>query len=125
MYLRDGKSKLKKLDANLVAQGSKDNESKATKKLLDEKDKKIENLQKKLTFYVTDHPQIEEILVYKKKNDDLKEEILDLKSKLLQEEQEKQELMNKAVVEIVPITSQPVDTKELTRSLSHVSLKEK
>lgn len=75
-------------------------------------------MKKKLKFYVTNHPQTEEILVYKKKNDDLKEEVLDLKSKSLQEEQEKQELMNKAVVEIVPITSQPVDTKELTRSLS-------
>ena len=62
---------------------------------MDEKDKHIENLQRKLKFYVTDHPQTEEVLVYKKKNDDLKEEVLDLKSKLLQEEHEKKELMNK------------------------------
>ena len=33
--------------------------------------------------------------------------------------------MNKAVVEIVPFTSQPIDTEELTRSLSQVSVKEK
>ena len=51
--------------------------------------------------------------------------MLDIKSKLLQEEQEKHELKNKATIEIVPITSQPADTKELTRSLSQVSLKEK
>ena len=51
--------------------------------------------------------------------------MLDLKSKLLQVAHEKQELMNKAIVEIVHITSQPVDTEELTRSLSQVSLKEK
>lgn len=106
-------------------QGSKDNKSKATKKLLDEKDKQIENLQKKLNFSAIDHPQTEEILVFKKKNDDLKEEVLDLKSKLLQGSREKQELMNKEAVEIVPITSQPVDTEELIRSLSQVSLKEK
>jgi uncharacterized protein YajQ (UPF0234 family) len=112
------KVQVKKLEANLVAQGSKEKESKATKKLLDEKDKEIENLQKKLKIYVTYHPQTEEILVYKKKNDDLKEEVLDLKSKLLQVEQEKKELMNKATIEIVPIASQPVDTEELTRSLS-------
>ena len=80
------KVQVKKLEANLVAQGSKDKESKATKKLLDEKDKHIENLQKKLKFFVTDHPQKEEILVYKNKNDDLKEEVLDFKSKLFQEE---------------------------------------
>ena len=51
--------------------------------------------------------------------------MLDLKSKLLQEEQEKQELMNKATVEIVPIASQPMDTGELTRSLSQVSLEKR
>ena len=75
---------VKKLEVDLVSQGSKDNESKATKKLLDEKDKQIENMQKKLKFSSIGHPQIEEILAYKKKNDDLKEEVLDRKSKLLQ-----------------------------------------
>ena len=35
---------VKKLESDLVAQGSKANENKATKKLLDEKDKQIENL---------------------------------------------------------------------------------
>ena len=38
------KVQVKKLEADLVAQGSKDNESKATKKLLDEKDNHIENM---------------------------------------------------------------------------------
>ena len=99
------KFQVKKLEANLVAQGSKDKESKATKKLLDEKDKQIENMQKKLKIYVTEHPQIDDIMAYKKKNDDLKEELLDLKSKLLEEEQEKRELMNKLVDHIVPIAS--------------------
>ena len=51
--------------------------------------------------------------------------MLDLKSKLLQASQEKKELMNKEAIEIVLVTSQPVDTEELTRSLSQVSLKEK
>ena len=66
------KVQVKKLEFDLVSQGSKDNESNATKKLLDEKDKHIENLQKKLKFSATNHPQIKEILAYKKKNDDLK-----------------------------------------------------
>ena len=38
------KVQVKKLEDDLVDQGSKDKESKATKKLLDEKDKQIENL---------------------------------------------------------------------------------
>ena len=104
------KVQVKKLEVDLVAQGSKDKENKATKKLLDEKDKQIENLQKKLKIPVTDHPEIDEIMAYKKKNDDLKEEVLDIKSKLLRVEQEKQELMNKVADQIVPIASQAVDT---------------
>ena len=43
-----------------------------TKELLDDKDKQIENLQKKLKMPVTNHPQTDEIMAYKKKNDDLK-----------------------------------------------------
>ena len=50
---------------------------------------------------VTDHPQTYEIMAYEQKNDELKNEVLDLKSKLLQAEQEKQELTNKVVVHIV------------------------
>jgi hypothetical protein len=106
-----------------VAQGSKANESKATKKLLDRKDKQIENMQKKLKFSATNHPQTEEIFVYKK-NDDLKQEVLDLKSKFLQAVQENKELMKKGVVEIVLVISHLVGIEELTRSLSQVSLKD-
>ena len=50
---------------------------------------------------------------------------LDLKAKLLQVTKEKDDLVNKKVVEVPASTSQPVDTTELTRSLSQVSLKEK
>ena len=55
----------------------------------------------------------------------MKKEVLDLNSKLLQEEQVKQELMNRVEDHIVHIASQTVDTEELTISLSQVSLKEK
>ena len=92
---------------------------------MDDKHKQIENLQKKLKMPVTDHPQTDEIMAYQKNNDDLKEEVLDLKSKLLQADQEKEELMNKVEDQIVPIASQEVDTKDLTISLSQVSLIEK
>ena len=76
------KVQVKKHEADLVFQGSKETENKDTKKWLDEKDKQIENLHKKLKFSSTDHPQIEEILVYKNKCDDMKKEVLDLKSEL-------------------------------------------
>lgn len=83
---KEWKVQVKKLEVDLVAQGSKDKENKATKNLLDEKDKQIENLQKKLKISVTNHPHIDEIMAYQKKNDDLKKEVLDLKSKRLQAE---------------------------------------
>ena len=66
------KVQVKKLEVDLVAQGSKANDNKATKKLMDEKDKQVENLQNKLKFYATYHPQAEEILVFKNKCDELK-----------------------------------------------------
>lgn len=83
------KVQVKKLENNWVVQGSKDKESKNTKKLLDDKDKQIESLQRKLKMPVTDHPQTYEIMAFQKKNEDLKNEIMDLKSKLLQAEKEK------------------------------------
>ena len=76
--------KVKKLEVDLVAQGSKETDKKATKKFMDEKDKHIENIQKKLKFSAIDHPRSEEILVFQNKCDELRNEVLDLKSKLLQ-----------------------------------------
>lgn len=55
---------MKKLKNDMISQGSKDKESRASKKLLDDKDKQIESLQKKLQMSVTDHPQIDEIVAY-------------------------------------------------------------
>ena len=71
------------MEKDLVVQGSKDKEIENTRKLLDDKDKQIESLQKKLKMLVTDHPQTDEIMAFQKKKEDLKNEILDLKSKLL------------------------------------------
>ena len=119
------KTWVKKLEKNLVNLGSKPNEKKSNKKLIEEKDKLIETLQKKLKGFVTDHPQTEEIMVIQARNEELKKENLELKAKLLQVTKEKEELVNKSVVEVPPSTSQPVDTTELTRSLAQVSLKEK
>ena len=73
----------------MISQESKDKESRASKNLLDDKDIHIESLQKKLKMLVIDHPQTDEIMAYQHKNDDLKNEVLGLKSKLLQVEQEK------------------------------------
>ena len=51
---------MKKLEADLVNLGSVPIEKKANKKLIEEKDRLIESLQKKLKGDVSDHPQIGE-----------------------------------------------------------------
>ena len=74
---------------------------------------------------VTDHRQTDEIMVFQKKNEDLKNEVLDLKSKLLQAEQEKQELESKVASHIVPVATQDIDAEGLVDCLPQIYLKEK
>ena len=57
---------------------------KINKKLIEEKDKLIESLQRKLKGVPSDHPQIEEIMIIQSKNDQLKNEVMELKAKVLQ-----------------------------------------
>ena len=99
------KTQVKKVETDLVNLGSKPNEKKSNKKLIEEKDKLIETLQKKLKNSTTDHPQTKEIMVIQARNDELKKENLELKAKLLQVTKEKEELVNKGVVEVPPSTS--------------------
>ena len=54
---------MKKLEKDLVNLGSKPNENKSNKNIIDEKDKLIETLQKKLNGFTTHHPQTGEIMV--------------------------------------------------------------
>ena len=104
------KVQVKKLETDLVNLGSKPNQKKSNKKFIDEKDKLIQSLQKKLKSFVTDHPQTEEIMVVQSKNEELKKEVMELKAKLLQLTKEKEELADKGLVEMSPSTSQQVDT---------------
>ena len=101
---------MKKLEKNLVNLGSKPNEKKSNKKLIDEKDKLIESLQKKMKGYVIDHPHTEEIMVVQSKNEELKKEVMELKARLLQVTKEKEELASKSIVEVSPSTSKQIDT---------------
>ena len=60
------------MEENLVNLSSIPNEKMSNKKLIEEKDKLIENLQRKLKGFVSDHPQTEEIMVIQAKNEELK-----------------------------------------------------
>ena len=77
------KTQVKKLETDLVNLGSKPNEKKSNKKLIEEKDKLIESLQKKLKGSTIDHPQTEEIMVIQAKKEELKKENLEIKDELL------------------------------------------
>ena len=77
------KTQAKKLEGDLINLGSTTTDKKTNKKLLDEKDKLIESLQKKLKGTPAEHPQTKEIIVIQAEKDRLSNEVLELKSKLL------------------------------------------
>ena len=86
------KTQVKKLEADLVNLGSVPAEKKSNKKLIEEKDKLIESLQKKLKGVPSDHPQTEEIMVIQTENDQLKKEVMELKAKVLLVTKEKEDM---------------------------------
>ena len=126
------KTQAKKLEVDLVNLTSVPAEKKANKKLIEEKDKLIESLQKKLKGIPSDHPQTEEIIVIQAEKEQLSNEVLQLKAKLLQVTnenedliKEKEDLISQRVSHEPLAISQPVDTAELADYMSRVSLKEK
>ena len=126
------KIQAKKLEVDLVNLGSVPAEKKSNKKLIEEKDKLIESLQKKLKGVPSDHPQTEEIVVIQAEKEELKKEVMELKAKVLQITKEKEDLA-KEKDELIsqrpshePLAiSQPVDAAELADYMSQVSLNKK
>ena len=107
-------------------------EKKTNKKLIDEKDKLIEILQKNLQGTPVDHPQTEEIIAIQAKKEQLSNEVLELKVKLFQSNKlnedltrEKEVLISQKVNNEPLAISQPVDTANLADYMSRVSFKEK
>ena len=72
---------MKKLEVDLVNVGLVRAEKKTNKKLIEEKDRLIERLQKKLKGVPSNHPQTEEIIFIQSENDELKKEVMELKAK--------------------------------------------
>ena len=111
---------MKKLEFDLVNLGSVPVEKKSNKKLIEEKDKLIESLQKKIKGVPSDHPQTEEIMIIQSENDQLKKEVMELKAKVLQITKEKEDLAkekNELTIQISvqePLAVvQPIDANEL------------
>ena len=86
------KTQVKKLEVDLVKLGSVPAEKKSNKKMIEERHKLIESLQKKLKGVSSDHPQTEEIMVIQSENDQLKKEVMEFKAKVLQVTKEREDL---------------------------------
>ena len=93
--------------------------------MIEEKDKFIESLQKKLKGVPSDHPQIEEIIIIQSENDRLKKEVMELKEKVLQItkekedlDKEKNELSSQISVQDPPAVVWPIDANELAESMA-------
>ena len=65
----------------MINAGSTTTDKKANKKLLDQKDRLLESLQKKLKGTPVEHPQTGEIIVIQAEKDRLSSEVLELKAK--------------------------------------------
>lgn len=126
------KTQVKNIEDDLVNLGSVPTEKKSSKKLIEEKDKIIESLHKKLKGVPSDHPQIEEIMVIQTENDQLKKEVMEFKAKVLHVTKEKEDLAKEnddltsqiSVQEPLAV-AHPIDDNELAESMAQVSLKEK
>ena len=78
------KNEIKKLEVDLIATEGNSSEKQASKKFLEDKEKIIQDLKRKLKIIETDHPQTQELLDFQKERDDLNKETLKLKAKFLQ-----------------------------------------
>ena len=76
----------------MIVAGVQPKEKQSIKKLRDEKAKVIKSLKKQLKIPVTDHPQNEALVELQKERDDFEQETLNLKAKILQLAQDKEQL---------------------------------
>jgi FtsZ-binding cell division protein ZapB len=96
---------------------------------LDEKDKMIQSLKKRLKMSPTDHPQTTELVALEQEKEIFRQEALDYKAKLLQLEKEKehwslaQEATSDMAVIIPANTEAGSSTEGLVQAMSQVSLK--
>ena len=122
------KTQYKKLELDLMKVGLKPDSKKIVKNLLEEKDKVITSLKKKLKIPMGDHPQTKELHYLHKEVDSLQQTTLDLKAKVLQLKKEKKCLQKEKQESILPTTTteqpqqNPID--ELIQAMSQVSLKD-
>ena len=121
---RPWQTQVKTYENELIAARVQPKEKQSVKKSLDEKEKVIKSLKKQLKIPVTDHPQTKELVELQKERDDFEQETLNLKAKILQLTQDKEQLeqhVNNVVSAQVPIQA---STKGIIVAMSQISLKD-
>jgi hypothetical protein len=96
---------------------------------LDEKDKLIQSMKKKLKMSATEHPQTTELASLEQEKETFRQEALNYKAKVLQLEKEKEnwsqgqvEVSNRAAV-VPSTTGADSNTEDIIQAMSQVSLK--
>ena len=117
-------TQVKSFEVDLIAVGLNPQEKEPIKRLLEENQKIIQSLKKRLKIPITDHPQTEEMMVLQKERDHFHDEVLNLKAMVLKLREEKEQLHHEE--RIIPGSKgiQQTATDELTKEMSQVSLKD-
>ena len=86
---RGWQSKIKKSEVDLVYVGANPKDFQSVKKLLDDKEKVIQTLKRKLKIPSSEHVSIDELVALQQEKDVFHQGVLNLKEKILQLEEEK------------------------------------
>lgn len=92
------KTLIKKLKEYLIVVGVNSGSKHPVKKLLEDKDKTIQSLKKKLKIPTIDHTQTEELLTLQREKHYFQQEVLNLKEKILQIENEGNNYKRKRII---------------------------
>lgn len=114
----------KTYENELIVVGVQPKEKQSVKKLLDEKEKVIKTLKKKLKIPVTYHTQTEELVELQKERDDFEQETLNLKAKILQLTQDKEKLEQQVNSDVSAQVPTQESTEGITTTMYQISLKD-
>ena len=121
---RAWKTQVKSYENQLIVVGLQPKEKQLVKKILDEKEKVIKSLKKKLKIPITDHLQTKKLMVLQKERDHFKWDTLNFKENILQLTQEKEYLEPQVKIFSGSQVLPHISTDGITTAMSQVSLKD-
>ena len=100
---------IKELQTDLITSGTKPTNFQATKKLLEEKEKTIQFLQKKLKVPVAQHVQLSKLTVLQQEKDKIYQELMEFKGKMLNLSKDKDAYEIERSVFVSHMSSLPIE----------------